>query len=154
MLVWRICRERYAADPFSGEGARRYAARWNPAGVPMVYTSLSLSLACIEVFVHLTPDELPEDLVSISAELPVEQSRAHRVELSELPPDWRRLNHPELQALGAAWARSRRSLELLVPSASVDGEWNALLNPAHPEIGQIRIVETRPFRFDSRMFRR
>lgn len=41
----------------------------------------------------------------------------------------------------------------MVPSAALRGEWNVLLNPLHPAIGQIKIEEPQPFRFDARMFR-
>ena len=38
-MVWRIVTARYAGTAFSGEGARLYGGRWNPMGVPMVYTA-------------------------------------------------------------------------------------------------------------------
>jgi RES domain-containing protein len=40
-----------------------------------------------------------------------------------------------------------------VPSVLIEGEWNVLLNPAHPDAKKIRVVEKKPFRFDERMFR-
>ena len=153
MRVWRICRAAHAGSAFSGEGARLFAARWNPVGAPMVYTSLSLSLAAMEVFVHLDLEEQPEDLVSLAAELPVGESDAERVEMKRLPKDWRRVGHPALRLLGAEWVAAGRSLVLLVPSAVVDGEWNALVNPGHPDAKGIRMEAPRAFRFDARMFR-
>jgi hypothetical protein len=59
MRIWRLCREPYAAEAFSGEGARRFGGRWNSRGVPMVYASTSLALAAIELFVHLEPGQAP-----------------------------------------------------------------------------------------------
>jgi len=153
MRVWRISRKRHAATAFSGEGARLFAARWNPAGVGMVYTSLSLSLAVVEVFVHLDPDDEPDDYVSIAAELPVNQAEVERVDARKLPADWRRVDHPALKKLGGEWARSRRSLALLVPSAAVEGEWNALVNPEHPAAAGMVIEKPHPFQFDRRMFK-
>lgn len=154
MRVWRICKERFAAGAFSGEGARLFSGRWNPAGVGMVYTSLSLSLAAIEVFVHLEPAAAPLDLVSVEADLPVSLDKAERVDLKKLPGDWRRTDHPALQELGREWVRSGRSLVLLVPSVAVAGEWNALVNPAHPLARGIKVEAAVPFQFDERMFRR
>jgi RES domain-containing protein len=49
MLVWRICRARFAADPLSGEGARVFGGRWNPKGTRLVYTAGSQSLATLKV---------------------------------------------------------------------------------------------------------
>jgi RES domain-containing protein len=155
--VWRICKQRYARGAYSGEGARIFSARWNPAGVAMVYTAVSLSLAALEVFVHLEPVAEPGDLVSIAAELPVDGARVAEEKLdilSRLPSDWRRLDHPGLQRMGEEWIQSMRSLTMLVPSVVVDGEWNLLVNPAHPDAVKIEIEEPKPFRFDPRMFRR
>jgi RES domain-containing protein len=153
MRVWRICRKRHAAAAFSGEGTRLFAGRWNPVGVPLVYTSLSLSLAALEVFVNLDPDEEPGDLASLSAELPIDETAVERIDLAELPPDWQLLNHPALQMIGAEWIASGRSLALLIPSAVIDGEWNALINPTHPAASTIKIAAPKPFRFDPRMFK-
>src|SRR5580658_9811049 len=153
MRVWRICRERHVATAFSGDGARWFGARWNAAGVAMVYTSLSLSLAVVETFVHLNVAVEPDDLMSIEVELPGDVLQAERVAIKDLPGDWRLVDHPALRAIGAEWVRSRRSLVLLVPSVAVEGEWNALVNPEHPDAKKIRMEAARAFQFDGRMFR-
>lgn len=154
MKVWRICRARYAASAFSGAGAKLYAARWNPPDVPMVYAATSLALAAVEVFVNLEPLDAPDDLVAIEAELPLLESQCERLEVPVLPRDWKRVNHPVLRRLGADWISSLRSLALIVPSAAVDGDWNVLINPLHPDARKIRAEKPRPFRFDERMFRK
>jgi RES domain-containing protein len=155
MKVWRISKLRHAATAFSGEGARLVAGRWNPAGVPMVYTSSSLSLAVVEVFVHLDAAASP-DFVSIAAELPVDKEEMEDQQAAmpaRLPGDWRRIGHPLLRQIGADWIASGRSLALPVPSAVVDGEWNVLINPAHPDAAGITLDAPKPFEFDARMFR-
>jgi RES domain-containing protein len=155
MKVWRVSKRRHAATAFSGEGARLVAGRWNPAGILMVYTSSSLSLAALEVFVHLDAEDEP-DLVSIEAEVSLGEADAEaqkRELLSVLPPDWRRVRHPALRLMGQQWIASGRSLAMMVPSAVIDGEWNVLLNPAHPDAARIKLAEPKPFQFDSRMFR-
>jgi len=120
----------------------------------MVYTSLSLSLAVVEIFVHLEIAVEPDDLWAVAAELPIEESQAERVTLAGLPRDWREVNQPTLRAIGSAWALSRRSLALLVPSVAVEGEWNALVNPEHPDANKITVLDAKPFRIDPRMFKR
>ncbi|MDX6710688.1 MAG: hypothetical protein QOH96_1704, partial [Blastocatellia bacterium] len=58
--AWRIVKTRLAAQAFDGEGARLYGGRWNSVGVRMVYTAGSLSLAVLEIFVHIeNTDILP-----------------------------------------------------------------------------------------------
>lgn len=153
MQLWRICRARHTATAFSGEGARRYSGRWHPAGVPVVYTSLSLSLAALETFVHLDPLLAPADLVSMAATLPGKVEDYERISLARLPADWLRPNHPKLQKMGADWVRSAASAALIVPSAVVEGEWTALLNPSHPAMRRLKLSEPRPFQFGERMFR-
>ena len=152
MRVWRISKAKYAHTAFSGEGARLFDARWNFAGSPMVYTSSSLALAAVEFFVHLDPSVSPTALVSVTAEIP-DDLAIERIKPAQLPRDWRRTDHPVLQQLGTDWAKSRRSAALVVPSAAVEGEWNVLLNPAHPDFRKIDIREPRPFHYDERMFK-
>lgn len=153
MRVSRICKAQFAAAAFSGEGARLYQGRWNPAGVRMVYTSTSLALAAMEFFVHLDPSASPDDLVSVSATLPPNKIKVERLAVSDLPKDWRRTDNPALQTIGAKWIESARSVALEVPSAAVEGEWNVLLNPAHPQFKRIVVAVPKPFHFDSRMFK-
>ena len=152
MKVWRLSKARYARAAFTGEGARIFGGRWNSVGIPMVYASASLSLAVLEVFVHLTVRAAPNDFVSVCAKLAVDETAMERVDTATLPGDWRRLNHPALQAIGDKWAREGRSLVLLVPSVVVAGEWNALINPQHADAVNIMIEEPKPFQFDERLF--
>jgi RES domain-containing protein len=156
MKVWRICREHYAGTALSGQGARLAAGRWNSLGVPMVYTSSSLALAAVEVFVHVKAEDEPEDLVSVCVDVPVEDAvveREKRRVLSQLTADWR-YGDPRLTlSIGDAWIVSSTSVALPVPSVVIAGEWNVLLNPAHREAGRIRVLETQPFRVDPRMFK-
>ncbi len=156
MKVWRICRERYAESALTGEGAQLAGGRWNSVGVPMVYTSWCLSLAALEVFVNLDPNNQPRDLAWLAIEAPVDEQWKRREEkdfISRLPQHWRERDDPETQRFGDDWIRSGRSAGLVVPSVLIEGEWNVLLNPAHPDAKKIRVVERKPFRFDERMFK-
>jgi RES domain-containing protein len=152
MKVFRICRERFATDAFSGEGARRFGGRWNSRGVPMIYCSSSLALATIELFVHLEPNLQPDDLVSIAATLPAGEP-AQQLTSDELPPEWWTDDFEPLRRLGNAWIREKTSLAMLVPSAPLHSEWNVLMNPLHSAIAKIKIDPPQPFHFDARMFR-
>lgn len=155
MRIWRLCRAPYAAEAFSGEGARRFGGRWNSRGVPMVYTSTSLALAAIELFVHLEPGQAPDDLVYLSALLP-EGEPARKLSSAELAPAWWTDNpapgFPTTRELGDAWIRQRDSLALMVPSVPIRAERNVLVNPLHPRIGELLVDPPQPFIFDARMF--
>jgi RES domain-containing protein len=152
MVIWRLCRAIHAADAFSGEGARRFGGRWNSRGVPMVYCSSSLALAAIELFIHLEPAQAPDDLVSISATLP-DAEPARTIVPEELPAEWW-TDLLVTRELGDAWIRSGSSLALKVPSVPIRSEWNVLVNPHHPRIGELRTDPPQPFVFDARMFER
>jgi RES domain-containing protein len=141
----------HAADAFSGEGARRYGGRWNSRGVPMVYTSTSLALAAIELFVHLEPSQAPGDLVAISATFPPGEP-ARTIRPSELPVDWR-ANEIAPRAVGDEWIRTAASLALRVPSVPIPPESNILINPTHARMAELAIDPPQPFLFDARMFR-
>jgi RES domain-containing protein len=157
MRIWRLCREIYAAEAFSGEGARRFGGRWNSRGIPMVYASTSLALAAIELFVHLEPSQAPVDLVTVAATLP-EGEPGRTLSKENLPPEWwteDALAGPHsTRALGDEWIRSASSLALMVPSVPIRAEWNVLVNPLHSRIGELKIESPRPFAFDARMFQR
>jgi RES domain-containing protein len=117
----------------------------------MVYTATSRALAALEFFVNLEPNEAPEDLLIAEATIP--DAGVEVLKLTELPRNWRGLNNERCRDLGSAWAASLRSLALKVPSAVVEGDWNVLLNPKHPEFARVAIGPVKPFRFDERLFR-
>jgi RES domain-containing protein len=152
MRVWRLCRRAHAAP--DGEGARRYGGRWNQRGTALVYTSASASLAALEYFVHLDPEDAPPDLILTPVDIPPSLA-IRELPIEELPPGWRSLPAPDALAhIGTSWARQLESAVLSVPSAIVPEERNYLLNPAHPEFREITFAPARPFSFDPRMWKR
>jgi RES domain-containing protein len=148
VFVWRIARSAHQA--LDGEGARQFGGRWNSPGIPMLYTSQNLSLAGLELLVHVDPGAAPSDLVALRVEVPEDSGLS--IPASELPDGWRDYPAPAWQAeLGDLWIRDRTSLWLAVPSAVVPEEFNVLINPSHSGMRGVRTVETRPFRFDGRL---
>ena len=154
MKVWRICKSKFAASAFTGEGAYLFQGRWNPTGVRMVYTSTSLALASVEFFVHLDPTVAPDDLVSTAAILPSAKNTVRRINIADLPANWRTIDNPALQRIGATWIESKSSLALEVPSVAIEDEWNVLLDPTHPDFTKITLDPPKPFHFDQRLFQR
>jgi RES domain-containing protein len=152
MRFWRIVRRRFAAEAAAGEGSRLFGGRWNSRGVRVVYASTSLALAAIETFVHIEPSLLPHDLVSIEGDIP-EGIKIGKIELRALPSNWRDTGSDSLHRFGDDWIRNAETAALLVPSAAIRGEWNVILNPAHPEFRRIKLRKPEAFEFDARMFR-
>ena len=134
-----------------GEGARSAGGRWNSPGVPVVYTSSALSLAVLELLVHTDPDLVPADLQAFEIDVP-ESLTPSVLDVTTLPPAWWNIpNHPACRAVGDAWVKQRSHVLLGVPSAIVPEELNYLINPAHPDAAQIRVVRVRAFSFDKRL---
>ncbi len=106
----------------------------------------------METFVNLEPNLRPNDLVSIEGEIP-DVIEIGRLDLKMLPRDWYETRDESLRRVGDDWIRAAFSVALLVPSAAIRGEWNILLNPAHPDFSRIRFRDPAPFEFDVRMFR-
>lgn len=151
--AFRICKTRHLATALSGEGARMSGGRWNSPGLPVVYTSSSLSLATLEVLVHLEDPELLANLFSwIPLEIP--DDLVERLDPATLPPEWLSDEPgPASRSAGDGWLKSRRSAALAVPSVVTPGEWNFLLNPVHPDFPKIQPGPARAFRPDPRLIR-
>jgi RES domain-containing protein len=135
----------------SGEGSRLYGGRWNAKGTRLVYCVEHLSLACLESLVHADIRNLPGDLQAIACDIPDGVSRKVLV-ASALPAGWNQVPGPQvLKVIGSAWAALKAEAILVVPSAVIPEEMNYLINPDHPEAGQIGVLPSRPFRFDGRL---
>ena len=61
MQLYRIAAARFIRD-LSGEGARLAGGRWNPKGMPVLYTADSAALALLEFFPRVTAASLPDNL--------------------------------------------------------------------------------------------
>lgn len=155
ITVWRIASDtpQYEAHDLSGKGADLSGGRWNRKGTPMVYTSDSRSLACMETVVHLSSgDSLPLNrfLVEVSIPIALWKSRieldpADHVGWDAEPPgkvsmDW-----------GTAWVQGKTTLLARVPSVIVPEENNILINPLHPDVSKIAAVKVRKWTYDQRL---
>jgi RES domain-containing protein len=141
MKIYRMHRAVRAAADYSG--AMLAGGRWNPIGTPMLYTAKHLSLACLEILVHLDKSELPRDYVWSWTDLP---QNPERLQFDDL-------NHvSSCQAAGHSWVRTAGELAVQVPSVVIPAESNFLLNPAHEGYSKLFWDEPRPFRFDPRLF--
>lgn len=154
MRVFRVLRAAYARTPFDGEGAYRYGGRWSSPGTRVAYASEHQSLAMLEYFVHLDPEDAPDDLVLATADVPDGVSRK-RLEAADLPATWREIPAPpELAQIGDDFVKKAETCLLLVPSALAVLENNWLINPQHPEFREIVLHSAEALRYDPRMFGR
>jgi RES domain-containing protein len=134
-------RAKRAAGDYTG--AMMAGGRWNPIGTPMLYTAEHLSLACLEVLVHLEKGQLPRDYVWSKAGL----TYSPEVLTSVVP-----CSVTACQGAGEAWIRERNQLTIRVASVIVPEEFNVLLNPHHRAYESVIWSEPGPFHFDPRLF--
>jgi RES domain-containing protein len=150
--VYRILRKPYSKKPLNGEGAYLFGGRWSSPGIHLAYTAEHLSLAMIEYFIHIDPEDPPRDLVLATADVPDNVSRTF-ISTQHLPSSWRRTPPPpELAGIGDGFVRACQTAILIVPSALAPAESNWLINPRHPESSKVRLDAVGAFEYDSRFF--
>jgi len=160
--IWRIASQglTWKANDLSGSGAALHPGRWNSLDRPIVYSSSSIALACLETVVHLAGDDplpFPRQLVRITIPSHHWQQRKRfaKQELSgwdsaptpEHAEDWLAAT----RAWGDAWLLGLDSLLAEVPSVIVPEETNLLLNPRHPAHGELVAEIVRPWVYDTRL---
>ena len=153
LSLWRISKRKCADSAFSGEGARRVGGRWNSRGQGMVYTSGTLSLAALEVFVHMEIEDVAMMLAWIRVDVPPEV-KIEYLEVIQLPPDWRHIPAPAVLAtMGDDWFKSASTAILAVPSVVIPMEYNYLINPSHPDFMKLAVESPQPFELDPRLWK-
>lgn len=153
MIVYRICKAKYAKTAFSGVGGLDAAGRWHDKGRPIAYAAATLSLAVLEYLVHLGRRDAKISLVSVRATIP-DAVAVEVVDVASFPKNWD--SSPPVEytmALGTKWCVELRSAILKVPSVIVPGEFNYLLNPQHPDFKLVETYGPEPFSFDPRLLK-
>ena len=153
MTWFRLVDEAFVDSAMSGEGARLYGGRWNSPGIAVVYAAQSLSLAMLELLVHLEAETvLRGHWRYLEVEVSPEAIRACESWM-ELPGDYAAWPVPAAtRAVGDRLVAEAVSVGLSVPSVITPGERNLLLNPAHPEYAvAVRVGKDRGLRLDPRL---
>ena len=155
MVLWRIATDtrEYEAHDLSGKGAERTGGRWNRPGRPVVYTASSVALACLETVVHLNAGDLPLNRFLVRIEVPDELWQARRtLTPAALPVGWSAIPEGRVSLdAGDRWLHEVSTVLLEVPSVIVPEEFNALINPLHPDARLIRAAKVRPWFYDQRL---
>ncbi|MGQ1784094.1 RES family NAD+ phosphorylase [Saccharicrinis sp. GN24d3] len=67
------------------------------------------------------------------------------------------IHNPDLRAtqeFGNTFVNNHKHLYIKVPSAAVQGDFNILINPLHPDFNEVKIIKTEKFYFDERLFKK
>lgn len=150
MLLYRLGKAKYALK-LDGAGARYNPGRWNSLGNAMVYTAASSSMAVLDVRVHV--NQLRRNLVMTTIDVPPGASMV-TIAAKDLPNGWNWMRYLDrVRAIGDDFIAQGTHLILRVPSAVDPKAWNCLLNPEHPEMTTVRVVNVEPYNLDPRLFR-
>ncbi|MFV8385238.1 RES family NAD+ phosphorylase [Vibrio parahaemolyticus] len=156
MKLYRVTNKKWA-DTFNGLGASyEDGARWNSAGYPVIYFALDLATAMIEAAnYHPSPDLIPPSHCKAIYEVD-DDILIEKLDPSLLPDDWDKMPYPKsTQVIGDAFLSSKSAAILLVPSVGVgvSSEYLiAVVNPNHPDINKIRLIDTQQPVYSKRMF--
>src|SRR6266545_5592418 len=98
LSAWRLTKTKLLPGAWDGEGAKKCGGRWNSVGIAVVYTSGTLSLALVEVLVHVPSGILP---AYSAVRVDFDEAMVAAVDPIELPGNWRdQPPPPETKALG------------------------------------------------------
>ena len=149
MMLFRFCKEQYYND-ISGEGAKLRGGRWNSVGLPVVYTSTTISLSLLELLIYnASYDELQNNyLMKIETPGIPEDS----ITSINVKKQWQK-DIGYSRFIGDSFLSTRKNIVLKVPSAIIPEEYNIIINPLHPDFKKIKIIGSSPFEFDSRLFK-
>lgn len=155
MRIYRICRKKRVKsleEAFDGVGASKIGGRWNPRGMPAAYTSESISLAFLEILVHADLEDLPDDLVCVSAHIP-DNVNVYELHISNLPKNWRDIDPAPLAlaTTGKNWIEKREFLLMSIPSVVIPSERNFIINPEHAEFHKLSDFKIQSFEIDPRL---
>ena len=118
--------------------------RWNSEGVVVVYTAEHAALAALEI---LAGWEVYASLRGYS----LYRCSFSEALLETAPDDLEIDDRVQTRAHGDAWVHEARSVALRVPSVVAPESFNVLLNPDHPDFGQVELEPLGPFSFEERI---
>jgi RES domain-containing protein len=133
----------------------RRGGRWNSPGVSVLYAASSISLACLEILVHLRDTAiLPEFVYS---EIEIADSLVRPWNVGALRAEAILGSTVLSREFGDSWSKLDPKIGAgdfpaqQVPSAVVPMEWNYLVNPTHKKFPALTWPDPRIFRIDPRL---
>ena len=151
MEVYRITHKKWSGK-LTASG---FPARWNSAGIFMIYAAGTASLACLENIVHRSSSDFLNPFIIMEINIP-DELEVRVISIRDLPQGWNKFGDPWYricQTLGDMWISECGSAVLKVPSAIIPKESNYLINQNHPDFLKISIKSEEPFIFDDRIKR-
>lgn len=140
-------------------GAFLHGSRWNTAGHYLVYASGNLSLAMLEVLVHVDDAEAFRAVPHVYHPVRLPEGIVATLDPSSLREGWN--NRPETrtsQTIGDEWLERQTSAVLAIPSVITPAElrfeplyMNYLINPQHPAFHKVQVGSVHDLTWDPRI---
>jgi RES domain-containing protein len=145
MILYRCALKKWIKD-LSGKGAYLHGGRWNSPGRFMVYAAENNVLAALEVALRIPLESISSDYLMISLEI----SGSIPIYRPKLPGNWN-LQTEVTRSIGDEFIKKGKYLLMKVPSALITDSFNFLINPNHPDIKKMKLMEPRTILFDKRL---
>ena len=149
MIAYRICNSLYK-DDVSGTGSKLTGGRWNSVGIPVLYLSEHVSLSVLEMLINNQFKDFAISLSLLIISLP-EKIEIAEIKVDKLKDLWQE-DFSYTRFMGNEFIKTANTLVLKVPSAVISEENNYLINPLHADFKKIKILKTKSFRTDKRLF--
>lgn len=149
MIAYRICNSLYK-DDVSGTGSKLTGGRWNSVGIPVLYLSEHVSLSVLEMLINNQFKDFAISLSLLIISLP-EKIEIAEIKVGKLKDLWQE-DFSYTRFMGNEFIKTANTLVLKVPSAVISEENNYLINPLHADFKKIKILKTKSFRTDKRLF--
>ena len=143
----------------TGQGAYLFGGRWNSPGRHAVYLSGTLTLAMLEVLVHIDDTEAFLEKSHIYHSVNFGEADVSVLEAASLPQGWNA--RPETRAsqqVGDEFLERAEHLVLALPSVITPSGlrydplyMNYLLNPKHPEVSGVELGRIKELDWDVRL---
>lgn len=147
MIVYRVV-HKSVNQLLSGSGVD---ARWCSNGRKVIYTSSSISLACLENILRRSGLGFSDQFKTIFYKIP-DTIKVDELKLKDLNNNWRlQGSYYYCQLPGNKWYDDKRSFILKVPSAIITDEYNYIIKTTSPKINKVIVQDEKPFIPDERL---
>lgn len=122
MILFKAIQKAHVSswDDYQKTSSYRDGARWNSAGMPVMYTSSNAQNAMLEIANYMPNPKTVNAVYDIVVfEFP--ELRLHYIEPSELPKEWHEEGHADvLKTIGDSYLSHKDFDGIVVPSATIN----------------------------------
>ncbi|MCK5277162.1 MAG: RES family NAD+ phosphorylase [Cyclobacteriaceae bacterium] len=148
MILYHINKWKYR-NVWPPEGTLFADGRWNKPGQWIIYTSLTISLAKLEILAN--ENNLPIKRVCMTIEVS-DSADVFEIDVDALPENWMSKPYPVQLVNYTSQFLTSGNLLMRVPSAQSYREQNFLINVRHPKFNDsVKLSDVSEEPFDSRL---